>query len=88
MKELFYFLQWQWRKFELWQKCWIFAMAFVGGGLTAPDTWRIYLIGTGGSIIMFFMLKWTFWDGIQNAWRKYQEEKQQVVDIMSGKEKI
>lgn len=88
MKEVIYFLQWQWRRFELWQKSFIFAMFLVGCSATAPDQWRYYLLMAGSSVVFGFMLKWMIWDGVKSAWRKYQEEKQQVVDIMSGKEKI
>lgn len=84
MKEVFYFLQWQWRKFEFWQKCWIFAMLFVGGGTTAPDAWRPYLLGLGGAIILGFMFKWVFWDGVKNSWRDYQEEKDKVIRILAA----
>jgi hypothetical protein len=84
MKEVFYFLQWQWRRFEFWQKSWIFAMALIGAGTTAPDTWRLYLLGAGSAIILAFMAKWIFWDGVKSAWNNYQEEKDKVIRILAA----
>lgn len=84
MKEIFYFLQWQWRKFEFWQKCFIFAMALIGAGSTAPDTWRGYLLGVGSAIILLFFFKWVFWDGVKQAWNNYQEEKDKVMRILAA----
>jgi hypothetical protein len=88
MKDILYFLQWQWQRFEFWQKCYMFAMFMIGCSTSASEPWRIYLFGIGAAVILGFMLKWVVWDGVKGAWSKYQEEKQQIVDIMSGKEKI
>lgn len=86
MKEVWYFLQWQWRQFEFWQKCWIFAMGLVGAGLTASPERRMYFIGAGGAIFLLFMLKWVFWDGTKQAWNNYQEEKNKVIRILAAEE--
>jgi hypothetical protein len=87
MKEVFYFLQWQWRRFETWQRIYLFAMFLIGAGLTASNPIKSYLMGSGIVILAGFFLKWIFWDSTKNAWKAYQKEKQQVVDIMSGHEK-
>lgn len=85
MKEVFYFLQWQWRKFEFWQKGWIIAAFVFGAGVVASDPYRRYLIV--GPMIFFcvYALKWVFWDGVKDAWLRYQKEKREVVDILSQK---
>jgi len=84
MKEIFYFLQWQWRRFETWQRFFILAMFLIGCAFTAPDAAKMYFYLTGMAIIGGYMLKWSIWDGTRNAWKKYQEEKQKVVDILKN----
>lgn len=83
MKEIFYFLQWQWRQFETWQKIWLVAAVFLGAGVTTSSaTMQNIFFGIAASVYGFFILKWVFWDGTKSAWNSYQQEKQQVVDIM------
>ena len=83
MKEIFYFLQWQWRKFELWQKAWLFGAMLFGAGLTTSnDNTRSIFFSIALGIYAVCICKWVFWDGISMAWNSYQKEKQQVVDIM------
>lgn len=86
MKEVFYFLQWQWRKFEFWQKMFILAMAFVGASTTAPDPYDKWLGLCGAFIVLFFFAKWLFWDGTKQAWNSYQEEKNKVVRILAAED--
>lgn len=86
MKEVFYFLQWQWRKFEFWQKSFIFAMFLLGCSVTAPDAWRMYFWGAGMAVVLVFMLKWIIWDGVKSSWRNYQEEKDKVIRILAAED--
>jgi len=83
MKEIIYFLQWQWRRFETWQRIWLFAAMCLGAAITSrPGTAQNVLYGIAAGVYIFFICKWVFWDGIHSAWDSYQKEKQQVVDIM------
>ena len=84
MKEIFYFLQWQWRRFETWQRFFILAMFLLGCAVTAPESLRVYFYMSGMIIISGFFLKWAVWDGTRAAWKRYQEEKQKVVDILKN----
>jgi hypothetical protein len=84
MKEIFYFLQWQWRRFETWQKMFVLAMFLIGCAITAPEFMRHYFYFSGMAIIGGYMLKWILWDGIKSAWQRYQEEKQKVINILSN----
>jgi len=82
MKRLLHFVQWQWAQFELWQKCWIFAMFLIGAGVTAPEPYKIYLLAVGCAIILGFWLKWALYDGTRNAYARYKEEQEKIVSIM------
>ena len=82
MKKIWNFVQWQWRQFETWQKFWMLAMFFIGAGTGASDPYKVYLLAAGLGIILVFMLKWAVWDGTRNAWARYNEEQQKIVDIM------
>ncbi len=84
MKEIFYFLQWQWRRFELWQRCFFVAMLGMLGSMAVPEDMRIYLYLPSVLVVLGFMLKWMLWDGIRNAWARYQEEKDQVIRILAA----
>ena len=85
MKEVFYFLLWQWRKWEFWQKGWIVACFVFGAGLGSSHPYRVYLIGAPLIFFCTYALKWMFWDGVRDSWLRYQKEKRQVVDILSQK---
>jgi Sec-independent protein secretion pathway component TatC len=85
MKEVFYFLLWQWRKWEFWQKGWIVCAFVFGAGVSASEPYKPYLIGVPLLFIFSYMLKWMFWDGVRDSWLRYQKEKRQVVDILSQK---
>jgi Sec-independent protein secretion pathway component TatC len=85
MKEVFYFLLWQWRKWEFWQKGWIVCAFVFGAGVSAPEPYKPYLMGAPLLFVFSYMLKWMFWDSVRDSWLRYQKEKRQVVDILSQK---
>jgi hypothetical protein len=82
MKKILNFLQWQWQRFETWQKCWMLAAFLMGASVSASEPYKIYLLGAGGAIILGFWLKWAIWDGTRNAWASYNEEQEKIVNIM------
>jgi len=86
MKEVFYFLQWQWRRFEFWQKMFILAAGLAGSSTTAPEPYDRWLGVSGAAIILFFFAKWAIWDGVRSAWANYQEEKDKVIRILSAED--
>lgn len=74
------FIQWQWRKLELWQKFFVFAMFLQGLGWTRGDELGQW-IGLSGLLIIFgFMTKWFVWEPLRDNWIKYQEERQGLFD--------
>ena len=83
--KIWYFLQWQWRQFDTWQRFWLLGMFLIGAGVGADQPRGTYFMLTGFAIIAGFVLKWIIWDGISNAWARYNEEQNQIVDILSDK---
>lgn len=86
MKEIMYFLQWQWRQFEFWQKMYMLAAALAGASVSASAPYDRWLGVTAFSIVMFYFLKWIIWDGVRSAWNNYQEEKDKVIRILAAEE--
>lgn len=82
MKKILYFIQWQWRRLETWQRFWLLAMFLIGAGFGSNGLYSMYLLGAGSVIILGFMLKWAVYDGIKNSWAKYNEEQDQIVNIL------
>lgn len=80
--KIWYFLQWQWRQFETWQKFWMFAMFLFGCSLSASDERKVYFLYPAVAIVFAFILKWIFYDGIRNAWAEFNKEQEKIVDIM------
>ena len=87
MKKILYFLQWQWRQFETWQKFWMLAMFLFGASLSASEERRPYFLYSALAIVLAFVLKWVLYDGIRNAWIRFNEEQQKLVDIMKDSPK-
>ncbi len=86
-KEILNFIQWQWNKFEFWQKCFIFSSSFFGAALVADQPYASYLSMVPMFIVGLFMLKWAIWDGTKSAWEKYKKEKSELFQTIkeSGK---
>lgn len=82
MKEVIYFLQWQWKRFETWQRWFLFAMFLLGCSLAVPEDIRSYFYLSGMFIVIGFSVKWIVWDGTKSAWQNYQNEKQKVMEIL------
>ena len=82
MKELYEFTQWQWRRFELWQKIYMFAMIMILVSLVVPESWRIWPLSVGMITVSAFMLKWFVWDALRNSYRQYRKEKLGLLDTI------
>jgi protein-S-isoprenylcysteine O-methyltransferase Ste14 len=87
MKEIFGFIGWQWRKWELWQKIFIVSMTVFVGAVLLPNPYDVYVVGT----LMFVMLGWTFkwavWDNVQANWQKYKQERNQLLQIIKDSDR-
>ena len=65
-----------------WQRFWLLAMFLFGCTFTAPDHWRPYFAWPACVIVLGYVLKWILYDGIKNAWNKYNEEQEEIVQII------
>ncbi len=86
-KEVIGFIQWQWSKFEFWQRCFIFSSAFFGAALVAEQPYSFYLSLVPMVVIFSFMSKWLIWDGTKSAWNKYRKEKTELFQTIKESEK-
>lgn len=84
MKKIWDFMCWQWRKFDTWQRWWFLAMFLLGASFSASDPFRAWLAVGAATIIGLYMIKWVVIDGVRDAWRKYEQEQQDIVDIIKG----
>ena len=92
MNEKFYFIKWCCRKiasnvksWDSWQWAWLatclFGSMFFNAekGTNIEDISRFLL----ASVIVFYWIGYLFiYSGIKNAWKKYQEEKNNLVKIL------
>lgn len=85
-KDILTFLQWQWRKWEFWQKCYILSAPLLGAGLAVDDPYRSYLVAVPVLICFTFMIKWFIIEPIKSSWTRFQEDKKNLFNtIKEGK---
>ena len=84
--KVWYFLQWQWRQFDAWQKWWMLGMFFLGAGIGAESgsTHERVFYGIALVILAGGMLKMVFWDGIKNQWIRFNQEQEEIVRIIKN----
>jgi len=82
--KVWYFLQWQWRQFDAWQKWWMLGMCFLGAGIgvESGSTHERVLYSIALVILAGGMFKMVFWDGIKNQWIRFNQEQEKIVNIM------
>lgn len=86
IKDIVLFLQWQWNKFQFWQKCFIFSSFFFGGALVAEPPYVFYFTLVPLIVVFGFAFKWFFIDPTLEAWKKFQDEKENLFStIKEGK---
>lgn len=82
MKNFFNFITWGWKKLEVWQKLYVFAMILQIVGWISPNPYSIVFISIGLGIILSTMIKWFIWDSIKTSWKNYNKEKSQLFDTI------
>jgi hypothetical protein len=87
MKEIWNFLQWQWQRFEGWQKMFMFAMFLQGAGWGMGRDIGLYVSGLGMGIIVSYILKWCVWDGIRSSWAKYKSHRNELLTTIRDSHK-
>ena len=78
IKDIINFVQWQWRKFEFWQKCFICSSFFFGAAVVSEPPYTFYLSIVPMVVVFSYMTKWMIWDAAKASWKKYQEEKKNL----------
>ncbi len=79
MKELFGYLTWTWRKWEIWQRLFVIAMLLQTLGWFLPGLWGIWISGIGFGIVMFFLFKWFMFEPIKENWAKYKQHRNSLL---------
>lgn len=79
------FILWQWRRTQVWQKWFMLCFALLGATALAPMEIKLWLYISAMFVPLFFVFKWWVWDGIRDAWKKYHDEQQQLIDIVRDK---
>jgi hypothetical protein len=80
--KIWYFLRWQWRRFEPWQLAYLFAMFLLGCAFAAPEHLRSWFAIPGTAIIIGFVMKWAIYDSIKDAWNRFNKEQEKMVEIL------
>jgi hypothetical protein len=82
MREILGFIRWCFSGLELWQWAFITAMILQLLSFLATKTLGLWLSGTGLAIILAFISKWVFWDGVRSAWGRYRKERNSLLDTI------
>jgi len=87
IKDVMTFIQWQWNKFEFWQKCFIFSSSFFGAAVVSEPPYVFYFMLVPIVVVFGFMTKWFVIDPIKTSWNKFQTEKTQLFTTIKESEK-
>lgn len=83
--EIIRFLQWQWRQFELWQKCYFVALFCLGFGLATDNpVHKEYMLTLGASIIGLLLFKWIFIDQTKKSYNEYKRQRDNLFNEIKG----
>jgi len=82
MKNIINFICWQWRKWDLWQKCFIVGFGLMGSGLVVPAPYCTYILMIPTVILIVFTLKWWVWDSTVKSYKQYQAEKSNLFETI------
>lgn len=82
MKDILRFLKWQWRKFELWQKMFLFSMFILIASTFVDQPLQYYLQLVPVAIFFSTCVKWFIWDRTVESWQKYQAEKASLFETI------
>ena len=78
MKEIVGFVQWQWRRWELWQKLFIVGLSGIMSAVLLPNPYDTYMVLGVTGVTLVWTFKWAVWDNVQASWLKYREERNQL----------
>jgi hypothetical protein len=84
MKEVFLFLKWQWKRWQLWQKIYLAAMSSFLIAVLLPAPYGKYALLIPVTVVFVSVGKWWIWDMMKESWLKYKSEKKQLLDVIKG----
>ncbi len=74
------FLQWQWQRWELWQRVYIISFLVFALNFVTDDPWRTWIMISVISVWLSFALKWLIWDRVRDSWQTYQKERLELFE--------
>ncbi len=84
MRNFLMFIQWQWREFEFWQKCFIVVVPAIVASVFLPKPYDQYLYLAAMSVVFAFFTKWIVWDGIKASYAKYRKQRDNLFNEIRG----
>jgi hypothetical protein len=81
MKNIWYYLQWRWAKTDVWDRVWWAGMAAILISWFVPHPYDFTLSSVALIMIFSGLLK-LFWHMQVHDYRKYEQEKQRILDIL------
>lgn len=86
-KNVFEFLTYCWRSWELWQKMIILSLVLNFGSYLLPKPWGYYVNLLGLGILAVLMLTFWFNHMLLPKWNKYKEERNQLLTTIRESDK-
>lgn len=84
MKDVFGYLAWVWRNWELWQRCFVVGIILNAISVFTSKPYDIILGITGFSIIMFWLGKWWIVDVLMKNYKEYKKQRDGLFDTIKG----
>lgn len=84
-----YFIQWQWKKFNLTEKLFwlglLFVIIGVISGITSIPWIGDILIYAGMTIFVVVFTKWFVWEVLKKSFLEYENEQKGIIEILKDK---
>jgi len=84
MKNLFGYISWVWRNWELWQRSFIIAMILNVVSLALNKPYDIIACAVGWTIIFFWLGKWWIVDVLMKNYKEYKKQRDGLFDTIKG----
>jgi len=78
------YLQWVWRNWEWWQRCFVVGMILNLISIFASKPYDLILGISGFAIIMFWLGKWWIVDVLMENYKKYKQQKENLFNEIKG----
>jgi hypothetical protein len=87
MKEIMGFIQWQWQRWEMWQKIFIVGMVVFVLAAAFPTPYDVYVVLSLSGAVLVWTFKWAVWDNVQASWIKYKQERNSLLTTIKNSDK-